>query len=149
LTKVKKECFNILKDGNMLKKAIIILFLFVIAIGNLLAETLTIQIENADIGKGYLMVGIFNDESTFPDTYFRGERIAVSERTVAVTFTNLPKGQYAVSVYQDSNSNEQLDKNIFGIPKEKYGFSNDSDRPNYRRCLFNFNEDMVITIRLR
>jgi uncharacterized protein (DUF2141 family) len=132
----------------MHKKIGISLFLLVSSIGYLAAETLTIRVENADAGKGYLMIGIFNDARTFPDNYFRGERIAVSERTMIITITNLPRGQYAVSVYQDTNSNEQLDKNILGIPKEKYGFSNNSNRPDYNRCLFDFNNDMTITIRL-
>jgi len=35
-------------------------------------------------------------------------------------------GTYAVAVYQDTNSNERLDQNFLGIPKEPYGFSNDA-----------------------
>jgi uncharacterized protein (DUF2141 family) len=133
----------------MVKKSIFLGALFIICIGCLSAQTLTIRVENAGIGKGYLMAGIFNDEKTFPDNYLRGEKITVSEKTVTVVFTGLPKGQYAVSVYQDSNDNGQLDKNIFGVPKEKYGFSNNSDRPDFRRCLFDFNDDMAITIKLK
>jgi hypothetical protein len=30
------------------------------------------------------------------------------------------------------NKNGQLDKNIFGIPKEKYGFSNKANKPDYK-----------------
>jgi uncharacterized protein (DUF2141 family) len=54
-----------------------------------------------------------------------------------------------VSVYQDSNNNGQLDKNIFGIPKEKYGFSNNAGRPDYRKCVFDFDTDMTVTISLK
>jgi uncharacterized protein (DUF2141 family) len=68
---------------------------------------------------------------------------------MVVTFADLPEGTYVVSVYQDSNDNEQLDKNIFGIPKEKYGFSNNPGRPNYGKSLFDFRHDMTITIRLK
>jgi uncharacterized protein (DUF2141 family) len=130
-------------------KKITIIIVFVLVTGYLAAQTLTIRIENADVNKGYLMIGVFNDEKTFPDTYFRGERTAVSEKTMTVVFTNLPKGQYAVSVYQDINNNEHLDKNLFGIPKEKYGFSNNSERPDYKKCLFNFYDNTTITIQLK
>jgi uncharacterized protein (DUF2141 family) len=41
-----------------------------------------------------------------------------------MTFDNLPRGDYAVAVFHDENMNGRLDKNIFGIPKEGYGFSN-------------------------
>jgi uncharacterized protein (DUF2141 family) len=130
-------------------KKIAIMIVFVLVTGYLAAQTLTIRIENADVGRGYLMIGVFNEEKTFPDTYFRGEKISVSERIMTITFTDLPKGQYAVSAYQDTNNNEKLDKNLFGIPKEKYGFSNNSDRPNYGKCLFEFYGNTTITIQLK
>ena len=133
----------------MLKKNAIILFLFLTAIGNLFAGALTIRVENTEPGKGHLMVGIFNDERNFPDDYFKGQRVIVTNTTMVITFTDLPEGVYAVSVYQDTNDNEQLDKNIFGVPKEKYGFSNNAGRPNYEKCLFDFKNDMTITIRLK
>jgi uncharacterized protein (DUF2141 family) len=127
----------------------IVLLLCIIGIGYVTAETLTIRIENADVGKGRLKVGVFNDEKTFPDTYFRGEIITADEKTMIVTFTDLPQGQYVVSVYQDRNDNGKLDTFIFGIPTEKYGFSNDKRLPVWRNCLFDFNEDTSITIRIR
>jgi uncharacterized protein (DUF2141 family) len=127
----------------------VLLFLFAASAGNLFADTLTVRIENAEPGKGHVMIGVFNDERTFPDTYYRGQRTAVTDRAMTVTFTGLPAGQYAVSVYQDANDNERLDTNIFGIPKEKYGFSGNAGRPDYRRCLFNFDRDMTITITLK
>jgi uncharacterized protein (DUF2141 family) len=117
--------------------------------GGLFAETLTIRIENAEPGKGRLMVGVFNGESGFPEDYYVGQRIMATDRVMIVTFAGLPKGTYAVSVYQDSNGNEQLDKNILGIPKEKYGFSNNAGRPDYKKCVFDFNDTMTITVRLR
>jgi uncharacterized protein (DUF2141 family) len=89
------------------------------------------------------------DEKTFPDEHYQGQRISAAGEIMVITFTNLPKGSYAVSVYQDSNDNEQLDKGFLGIPKERFGFSNDRDRPDYRRCLFDFNADMTITVRIR
>jgi uncharacterized protein (DUF2141 family) len=75
----------------MFTKIGILLFLLVSGIEYLAAETLTTRIENADVGMGQLMVGIFNDEKTFPDTYFRGERAAVSETTMVITLQIYPK----------------------------------------------------------
>lgn len=133
----------------MLKKCPVFLVLLAAVIGNAEAETLTLRIENAEAGQGVIMAGIFNEEKTFPDNYFRGEKTTVSGGVMVIVFAELPRGQYAVSVYQDSNNNGQLDKNIFGIPKEKYGFSNNAARPDYRKCVFDFDKDMIITISLR
>jgi acyl-CoA reductase-like NAD-dependent aldehyde dehydrogenase/uncharacterized protein (DUF2141 family) len=38
--------------------------------------------------------------------------------------TDLPPGTYAVSVYEDLNSNHKLDRNLIGIPREPVGVSN-------------------------
>jgi uncharacterized protein (DUF2141 family) len=131
------------------KKTLTPLLLILTLGGGLFAETLTILIENAEPGKGHLMVGVFNNESSFPDDYYAGQRVTATDRVMTVIFADLPKGVYAVSVYQDANDNGQLDKNIFGMPKEKYGFSNTAGRPDYKKSLFDFSGDMTITVRLR
>lgn len=37
---------------------------------------------------------------------------------------NLPHGEWAVAITQDTNNNDKLDKNFMGIPTEPYAFSN-------------------------
>jgi uncharacterized protein (DUF2141 family) len=140
---------NLIYGRNMTVKKSILLALLVISTGYLSAQTLTIRVENAEIGRGYLMVGVFNDESNFPNNYFMGKRIAVTDTMMEISFTDLPLGQYAVSVFQDRNGNGRLDTNILGIPTERYGFSNDVRRPNFQRSLFDFNGNMTITIWIR
>jgi uncharacterized protein (DUF2141 family) len=141
---------KISQGETILKKNIVTSFLLILFLGGaLFAETLTVLVENAEPGKGHLMVGVFNSESSFPDDYYAGQRVMATNGTMIVTFTDLPKGVYAVSVYQDANDNEQLDKNILGIPKEKYGFSNNAGRPDYKKSLFDFSENMTITVKLR
>ena len=132
----------------MVKKQLLFILL-ILSIGHLSAQTLTVRIENTDIGRGYLMIGIFNNDVNFPDSFFIGDRISVSDNITIVTFNDLPVGRYAVSVYQDSNNNGQLDRGIFGIPKEKYGFSNGARRPNFNDSSFDFSENMTITIQIR
>ncbi len=51
----------------------------------------------------------------------------------------LPYGWYAVSVVHDQNKNNKLDSNLFGIPKEPYGFSNNPGglgKPTYDSVKF-------------
>ena len=38
-------------------------------------------------------------------------------------FQNLRPGSYAVVVLHDSNSDNKINRNLFGIPKEGFGFS--------------------------
>ena len=37
---------------------------------------------------------------------------------------SLPEGNYAIAAFHDENGNKKLDRNFAGLPKEKYGFSN-------------------------
>jgi uncharacterized protein (DUF2141 family) len=45
-----------------------------------------------------------------------------------------------------------MDTGMFGIPQEKYGFSNDAKGfagpPSFKQCKFTFNEDLKMIINL-
>lgn len=131
----------------MIKKTTLLLMM--LASNSIYAQTLTVKVHNIKPVSGNLMVGVFNSEAGFPDVYFRGAKVQITDTVMVVTFTDLPKGKYAVSVYQDMNKNGQLDKNIFGVPKEKYGFSNKANKPDYRESVFDFNNDLILDITLK
>jgi uncharacterized protein (DUF2141 family) len=44
----------------------------------------------------------------------------------STVFTQLPPGRYAAIVIHDENDNGRLDTNVWGVPTEGYGFSNDA-----------------------
>lgn len=48
---------------------------------------------------------------------------AIHDRQVTETF-QIPPGRYSVVVIHDENENQKLDRNLFGIPKEGFGFAN-------------------------
>ncbi|GLQ46718.1 hypothetical protein GCM10007862_17690 [Dyella lipolytica] len=43
---------------------------------------------------------------------------------VSYTFSDIQPGTYGLGVYQDEDNSGKLRTNLFGIPKEGYGFSN-------------------------
>ncbi|MBX0291413.1 DUF2141 domain-containing protein [Hymenobacter sp. HSC-4F20] len=45
------------------------------------------------------------------------------QRQVALP-VDLPAGEWAVAITQDTNNNDKLDKNLMGIPTEPFAFSN-------------------------
>jgi multimeric flavodoxin WrbA/uncharacterized protein (DUF2141 family) len=119
------------------------------AIHPLCAQRLTVGVHNIKPVGGNLMVGVFNSETGFPDVYFKGAKVPITDTVMVVTFPGLPAGKYAVSAYQDMNENGQLDKNLFGIPKERYGFSNQANKPDYQESVFDFHKDLTLTITLK
>ena len=62
-------------------------------------------------------------------------------------------GDYAIAVYHDQNGNGKMDKRMFGIPKEPYGFSNNikpvMSAPKFSECRFTVGDSgKVISIKL-
>ncbi|RKZ42338.1 MAG: DUF2141 domain-containing protein [Gammaproteobacteria bacterium] len=106
-----------------MKQAIILAFL--LGIGEVsIASTVTVVINGVEVNKGNIRIGLFDNPAEFPHGEPKmGETVASSLPSLKVHFTDLPHGNYAIALFQDANSNEILDKNFLGIPKEKYGFS--------------------------
>lgn len=116
-----------------------------------------VKITNLEKTKGSLYVGWYKEKATFRinEKAIYRERIEVNNQTEnGVLFKNIPKGKYAIAIFLDENANYKLDKNIFGIPKEKYGFSNNilpSLRPaTFEESLFELKQqETEITINLK
>ncbi len=78
--------------------------------------------------EGRLFVGLFRPEDEFPrqKQAYQGVVVVVDNQEAVTRFANVPDGTYAVAVYHDLNRNGELDRNLFGVPKEDYGFSNNA-----------------------
>jgi uncharacterized protein (DUF2141 family) len=68
-------------------------------------------------------------------------------------FTKLKSGKYSVSVMNDQNGNKLLDKNLFGIPKEEWGVSNNIRptlrAPKFEEAAFEIDEKTDSSIKIR
>ncbi|MCA1786555.1 MAG: DUF2141 domain-containing protein [Desulfotignum sp.] len=95
------------------------------------ADTVTCHLEilltGFDNDQGQAKLALVNSRDQFEseDLQFMGINSPVIKRQVGLTLT-VPFGEYAVKVYHDENNNDQLDTRMFGIPKERYGFSNNA-----------------------
>lgn len=76
----------------------------------------------------------------------------IENREALIRFSELCAGQYAVRLYHDENGNQLLDTNVLGIPRERYGYSNNvrgwMGEPSFERQLFWMESDTTITIKL-
>ena len=80
-------------------------------------------IENTD---GNVEIGIYNSKETFSvfGKEIQGAKVKpIKTGSLNYTFENLLDGTYAIAVWHDENGNQKMDKNLFGVPKENYGFS--------------------------
>lgn len=90
---------------------------------NTQAGELTVRFTGVSSPKGEIMVALYASEDQYKlwKSCRSAKLPASGDKTVV--FADLPKGNYVVSAYQDKNSNGELDKALFGIPTEPYGFS--------------------------
>jgi len=126
-----------------MKRAIILAFL--LAFGEVaIASTITVVINGVDVNKGNIRIGLFDNPQEFPNGKPKmGQTMVSSHPRLKVHFVNLSHGNYAVAVFQDANSNEILDKNFLGIPKEQYGFSGKKTfgQPDFVDAVFTLQTD--------
>ena len=117
-------------------------------------HNLRINISGVDSNKGVIAVALYDSEDNFLDfkKAYRFIRIPVAQQHHAV-FEHITSGDYAVVVFYDKNSNDQLDTNFIGIPKEAFGTSgvskNSLGPPHYNNCKFYVNRDKEIQVRLK
>ncbi|NME69761.1 DUF2141 domain-containing protein [Flammeovirga aprica] len=124
---------------------------------NVTEDKNTVEVTISDIAssEGNIVIGIYNKENTFPKykEIYQGKVIPAQKGKVQCAITNLPKGEYAIAVWHDENNNNELDKNWVGIPKEKYGFSNNPDSkfgpPDFKEAAFNFNQNKTISLTIK
>ena len=93
--------------------------------GSVCAADLQVEVHGVHNAKGKIMIGLFDNAADFPNKMVRGVAVDAAVPAVTGVFSGLPNGDFAVAVYQDENGNGKLDKNLFGVPTEPYGFSRD------------------------
>ncbi|MDB5247596.1 MAG: hypothetical protein JWQ40_1990 [Segetibacter sp.] len=94
---------------------------FTIAQSSIVAE-----IRNLENDKGVCRACLFNNPASFKGETgnpFQCVAVPVKNLIAQAVFTNIPAGTYALFVFHDENSNNKIDKNFIGIPKEGYGAS--------------------------
>ena len=77
--------------------------------------------------RGQVLCALFSSPGGFPKKPDKAAAHAKSETShgqAVCEFHGIPPGTYAVSVFHDENSNNKLDTNFMGIPREGVGASN-------------------------
>jgi uncharacterized protein (DUF2141 family) len=88
--------------------------------------TLEVTVSKIKTQKGAIRVGLFNSEHTFLKNAIEGKVVKADSESVTVVFSNLKRGDYAVSVIHDENENGEIDNNLLGMPKEGFAFGNNA-----------------------
>ena len=108
--------------------------------------SLEMQINNLKSNKGPLYIRIL-DENENPVIVGTSSVINYSSK---ISFDSISPGKYAIQFFHDENENQKMDFNLIGIPKEKFGSSNDVKPilgpPKFEKMLFEIYEDKKIVM---
>ena len=106
----------------------LILSLSILTAGVLSAQnsSINVEINNIKNSKGYIALALYDSEKNFTKKDLKSTKVNAKKGKISVRFDNLPEGNYAIAILHDENSNEKMDFNMLGIPKEDYGFSNNA-----------------------
>lgn len=115
--------------------------------------SLTVDIQDLRVSKGAIYVALFRSANDFPEGKpADSKKVNAGGKSVQAQFSVEP-GDYAIAVYHDENGNGKMDKRMFGIPKEPYGFSNNfkpvMSAPKFGDCKFSVGDSgKAISIKL-
>jgi len=130
------------------------LALLMLASAPVAAASIEVAVTNVREAKGFVRVSICPQASFLKDAcpWFASAPAVVG--TTIVTVPDVPPGRYAAQAFQDLNSNDKVDRALFGIPTEPVGFSNDAPirlhPPRWADAAFDHGaERQRITLKLR
>jgi uncharacterized protein (DUF2141 family) len=133
------------------------LLLSLVAPVSSLAETAdagTVQVELTGLqnASGNIYIAVYDSDDTWlGDEVVLQQKVVIAEALdgdiVRAEF-QLQPGEYAFSIFYDSNNNGKLDTNFIGIPKEPIALSNNARSkfgpPKYKDAVFGLGAEGVI-----
>ena len=139
----------------MIKKIFIMVFVLGSTVVFAQQNALTVNITGINSIKGNVYVYLYTSEEGFPIKISKAnsfKKAKVISNSVTVYFKNLKPGTYAVSVYQDIDTNGKINQNFLGIPKEPVSVSNNAKGfmgpPKYEDAKFYLDISKSIEIKL-
>jgi len=117
---------------------------------------LVINFKGLKSDNGNVIIALCNNLENYDNhkSPFIGKFIPIVNNQTQIEFDELPFGEYAIKAFHDEDANNDLNTNIFGIPTEDYGFSNNARSmfgpPSWEEAKFKFdkeNQSMEIVIK--
>ncbi len=89
---------------------------------------LIVKFNGMNSNNGNVKIALCNSDENYENhkAPFIGKSIPINKNIALIEFDDLPIGDYAIKAFHDEDANDDLNTNIFGIPTEDYGFSNNA-----------------------
>jgi uncharacterized protein (DUF2141 family) len=113
----------------VLKKCKVLCLFLVLCLNQRLAIAQNLEVVFSGIRSnlGQIVLSVYTNEQGFdkdiPLKRLTYKKTQLKNGEITVTL-NLPPGTYGLAMMDDENNNNEMNYNMFGIPKEGFGFSN-------------------------
>jgi uncharacterized protein (DUF2141 family) len=108
---------------------------------------LTVRVDGLDSNEGTVRVELTTEENYDREGNVRAATLPIRQQQAQWTVTGVPHGTYAVRLYHDEDDDGELDTNLFGVPQEAFGFSNDArgrmGPPDFEAAAFTLEGDSL------
>ncbi|MEP1472645.1 MAG: DUF2141 domain-containing protein [Halieaceae bacterium] len=116
------------------------------------SSTVQIELTGLESAEGNLFIAVYDSKKTWlgDETVSQQKVVIVESREEGIVKAELqlPPGEYALSIFHDSNDNGKLDANFIGIPKEPVALSNNArpkfGPPKYKDAVFELGAEPVL-----
>ncbi|TXE17077.1 DUF2141 domain-containing protein [Psychroserpens burtonensis] len=133
--------------GTLVKFFILFLFSQLLNAQTVSGYDIIVKINNLESNQGKVYVEIYDSQEAFLNKGLKSTVVKITEKSCDVTFKNIPKGIYAISMFHDKNDNNKMDTNFLGIPIEDYGCSNNAKGfmgpPKWEDAKFEVNDKSI------
>ncbi len=87
--------------------------------------TITISVP-CKSSEGNVLIGLYTEDTFLKAAPLKRVSAEIVDGKATATFENVAVGTYGISLFQDKNSNKQMDFDANGMPMEPYGVSNNN-----------------------
>ena len=135
-----------------LLKFLLVPLMFLLGAGVVCAGEAQVELTGLQDAEGDIYITVYDSE----DSWLGEERVMVQKVVieearkdgVVLSVLELPPGEYALTIYHDTNGSGELDTNFIGIPKEPVAMSNNAKAkfgpPKYEDAKFTLGDEPVV-----
>ncbi len=124
---------------------LIILVISMIPLKSIAQFTLTVEINGLRSSNGNILLQVFDEEQNT----IKGVVEGIENNKCIIVIENLKSGKYAFRYFHDENSNDEMETNWMGMPKEGFGLSNNAKglfgSPKFKKWIFELGDNKKMT----
>lgn len=116
-------------------------------------QTISVEIHGLRSAEGHVRLALFRPSDVWMKEPLLTETIPARKGAVSVKLQAPASGIYAITVFHDTDGDGKLRTNVFGIPREGFGFSNNAmgifGPPGFKEASFAVPASQPLRIDLR